>query len=308
MSFWGHDFRPEYKRIAEMRRQLGSPVTIALTATATPQVQADMVAMLELRNPKMHVTGFDRPNLSYACKRMERPGDKDADLLRFLRAQKGGGIVYCSTQKAVNEVAAWVGEQFSGRTVVGYHAGMPQKERKRSQDKFMASGDAVVVATNAFGMGINKPGIRFVVHYNLPGSVEAYYQEAGRAGRDGEAAQCLLYFGEGDVRTQKFFILKIGDGNDAMTSAEKERLQKQATVKLERMQAFAASGQCRRRRILEYFGEPGAVAGCACDICRSRASAAPARSARPSPPAGAVFRPRCGAPQSCGAPPTCGAP
>jgi len=271
VSFWGHDFRPEYMRLAEVRKQLGSPTTVAVTATATPQVQQDMVTMLGLKAPKLHVTGFDRPNLTYTCRPMERYGDKDAALLRFLKARRGGGIVYCSTRKAVEQLEALIDEEFPERTVCGYHAGMSQSARAASQKRFMADGDSVVVATNAFGMGINKPDLRFVVHYNLPGSVEAYYQEAGRAGRDGKPANCLLFYSSRDLRTQEFFIENIGENNTALGKTEIERLQKNARRKLDLMLKYATTMGCRRRQILDYFGEGTPIADCECDVCQTLA-------------------------------------
>ncbi|MEO8725700.1 MAG: RecQ family ATP-dependent DNA helicase [Acidobacteriaceae bacterium] len=267
VSFWGHDFRPEYMRIAELREQLGSPVTMALTATATPQVRQDIVAMLKLRAPKMHVTGFDRPNLTYSCHAISSEVEKDAMLTRFLSRQSGSGIVYCSTRKAVEQLEALLEKQFPKRKVCGYHAGMPQGARQKNQQQFMDAADSIAVATNAFGMGINKPGIRFVLHYNLPGSVEAYYQEAGRAGRDGDPAQCVLYHGMRDLMTHKFFIRNIGDNNEALSDAEIVRLQGLAQRKLDLMYQYATRQRCRRRQILDYFGEATAVKGCTCDVC-----------------------------------------
>jgi ATP-dependent DNA helicase RecQ len=271
VSFWGHDFRPEYMRLAEVREQLGSPVTVAVTATATPQVQKDMVTMLGLKSPKVHVTGFDRPNLAYTCRSLESYGEKDAALLRFVKARKGGGIVYCSTRKAVEDLSALLEEHFPDRIVCGYHAGMTQASRAASQKMFMAEDDSVVIATNAFGMGINKPDIRFVVHYNLPGSVEAYYQEAGRAGRDGKPSNCLLFYNSRDLRTQEFFIKNIGENNTALGKKEIESLQKHARKKLDLMLSYASSMRCRRRQILDYFGESTAVVGCECDVCQTLA-------------------------------------
>lgn len=268
VSFWGHDFRPEYMNLADVRRALGSPVTMSLTATATPQVRRDIVEMLGLRSPKMHVTGFDRPNLAYACRRLESEHEKDDALLRLLATRKGeGGIVYCSTRKAVEQLSALLEEVFPKRTICAYHAGMETAVRKHSQEHFMADPNSIAVATNAFGMGINKPNIRYVVHYNLPGSVEAYYQEAGRAGRDGAPAACVLFFGTRDLKTQEFFIDKIGDNNPALKPREIERLQDHSRRKLDAMWSYANKNRCRRRQILDYFGETTQIANCQCDQC-----------------------------------------
>jgi ATP-dependent DNA helicase RecQ len=266
ISQWGHDFRPEYARLGEIRRRLGCPPTIALTATATDDVRADIVQQLQMREPRIVITGFDRPNLGYGCRR-PRWSDRDAELTRLLHGERGSAIVYCSTRKAVDSLVAMLSPQLRGRVVVPYHAGMDQTARLASQERFMQSSSAVAVATNAFGMGINKPDIRLVVHYNIPGTLEAYYQEAGRAGRDGQPARCILLYAFQDVRTQEFFIEKIGEDASATDQVKVARLQEHARRKLELMIRYARATTCRRRQILEYFGDPAVVSHCACDAC-----------------------------------------
>ena len=240
----------------------------------------DISRVLALREPRVHVTGFDRENLAYSVVRVRLEAEKDAALMALLEQCEGAAIVYCSTRRVVEELTAWCEERFPERAVCGYHAGMEQQARRESQKLFMSSTDTIVIATNAFGMGINRPDIRLVLHYNLPGSVEAYYQEAGRAGRDGKAADCVLYFTPRDLHTQEFFIGKMGENNPQASDSDVQLLQGAARKKLGLMVRYAESHGCRRRQIMEYFGQSKAITNCACDAC-SR-SARPASRPQPS--------------------------
>ncbi len=205
VSEWGHDFRPDYARLGYFRRILGNPTTIALTATATDRVRDDIVKMLDLREPEIFITGFARPNLFYEVKMPSSERQKPDKLVEFLGKTPGSGIIYTSTRKRAEEVAALVAERTKRSTSV-YHAGLLPDQRKKAQEDFMHGRREIVVATNAFGMGIDKADVRFVVHYNIPGSVEAYYQEAGRAGRDGLQSHCMMLYHASDRYIQEYFI------------------------------------------------------------------------------------------------------
>jgi len=211
LSQWGHDFRPDYLRLSEALELLDHPQTAAFTATATPEVQADILKVLKLRDPYISISGFERPNLSLRVSHCEGNREKYDRLHELIEAQRTG-IVYCSTRKRVEEVSASLAGM--GVKIVAYHGGMDDKDREWAQNVFLDRTYDVVVATNAFGMGIDRSDVRFVAHFDVPGSIEAYYQEAGRAGRDGEPAECDLLFNYADTRTQEFFI----DGNNPGTT------------------------------------------------------------------------------------------
>lgn len=204
VSEWGHDFRPDYLRLKGVAERLGHPPVAALTATATPDVRRDIITQLGLRQPVTFVAGFDRPNLRFQVKSVQGEEDKIDAILTLLRKGAQRGIIYAATRKNVETVTQAL--MFKGYKAGGYHAGMEMEARKSVQDRFMEGTLPVVVATNAFGMGIDKADLRFVIHHDIPGSIEAYYQEVGRGGRDGKPATCLLLFNYADTFTQEFFI------------------------------------------------------------------------------------------------------
>ena len=263
VSQWGQDFRPVYLRIADFVDSLPTrPVMGAFTATATERVRQDIIRLLRLQNPETVTTGFDRPNLYFE---VIRPKNRDAALMDILRRKRGeSGIVYCATRKAVEQVCDNLIR--AGIDATRYHAGLSDEERKENQEKFQYDTCPVMVATNAFGMGIDKSNVRFVVHYQMPRSMEAYYQEAGRAGRDGEAAECILLYNGSDIFTAKWMI-EHTEPNENMTAAEQSAVRYQDMNRLNRMVDYCTKPGCLRAFILRYFGE-NTVQDCGhCSAC-----------------------------------------
>jgi ATP-dependent DNA helicase RecQ len=251
VSQWGHDFRPSYLSVASFCGSLPvRPPVCACTATATPRVRDDIIRLLSLREPRFVSGSFDRPNLFFE---VEHPGQKLIALRRRLDlyADKSG-IVYCSSRKKVDALCeALAAERYS---VAGYHAGMNTETRRKNQDDFLFDRKRVMIATNAFGMGIDKSNVSFVIHYNIPGDMESYYQEAGRAGRDGSAADCVLLFQKSNLAIQRYFI-DNPEENEALTEEEAEALRRNRLEKLRIMEDYANHKGCLRRFLLAYFGE-----------------------------------------------------
>lgn len=268
VSQWGQDFRPGYLRIAEFINTLPKrPVISAYTATATHQVQIDIVQLLCLRNPHTLITGFNRENLHFA---VERPKDKMRSLLHFLTSHRNdSGIIYCATRKNVELVCETLLER--GYAATRYHAGLSDAERHTNQDDFVFDNKQIMVATNAFGMGIDKSNVRFVVHYNMPKNIESYYQEAGRAGRDGENAACLLLYSPADVRTNQFLInhSRAGTSEDPLDEELLQSIRANDLALLKLMTFYCTSTDCLRGYILRYFGESSPIYCGYCSNCET---------------------------------------
>ena len=269
VSQWGQDFRPAYLQIREFIDSLPQrPIVAAFTATATERVRTDIQQMLGLQNPATVVTGFDRKNLYFGCEEM---GDKakTAWVRDYVIAHSSeSGIVYCSTRKTVDALAGDLAEALgpSGIRVGRYHAGMGNDARHQSQRAFIDDDIQVMVATNAFGMGIDKPNVRFVIHYNMPKDLESYYQEAGRAGRDGEPARCTLLYSGTDVRTIRFFIEKEMEADNGLPADVKAEAARKAEERLKYMTFYSTTQDCLRGFLLHYFGEaaPKKCGNCSC--------------------------------------------
>ena len=253
VSQWGQDFRPSYLKIVEFIGRLPKrPVVSAFTATATKEVRDDILDILQLREPMVMTTGFDRSNLYFG---VMAPKDRYGAIRNYLECHsEDSGIIYCLTRKVVEEVSERLRQDGFG--VVRYHAGLSDQERKQSQDDFIYDRASIMVATNAFGMGIDKSNVRFVLHYGMPKNMESYYQEAGRAGRDGEPAECILYYAGQDVITNQFFIDHNQD-NQELDEITRALVQERDRERLRKMTFYCFTNECLRDYILRYFGEYG---------------------------------------------------
>jgi ATP-dependent DNA helicase RecQ len=253
ISEWGHDFRPEYRELKKLREHFPDAPVMALTATATERVRADIIKQLQLRDPRCYVTSFNRPNLTYRVVPKSVPYEQ---LLTFVRSRPTeSGIVYCASRKSAESLARNLSED--GVSAKPYHAGLTAAERTKNQELFLRDDVRVITATIAFGMGINKPNVRFVMHYDLPKNLESYYQETGRAGRDGLPSECVLLFSASDVAKQIHFINEKSESEARIARAQ-----------LRQMVHYAETRECRRATLLKYFGEQYSKPSCeGCDNC-----------------------------------------
>ena len=253
ISEWGHDFRPEYRRIRALVEQIGRAPIIALTATATPKVQSDILKNLGIQDARVFKSSFNRPNLYYEIRDKV---DAEKDIIRFIKQNPGkSGIIYCLSRKKVEELAELL--CINGVRALPYHAGLDAKTRAENQDRFLSEDVDVIVATIAFGMGIDKPDVRFVIHYDIPKSIESYYQETGRAGRDGMEGRCIAYYSYRDIQKLEKFM----QGKPVAEQEISRQLLSEVT-------AYAESSQCRRKLLLNYFGEDYPQSNCqCCDNC-----------------------------------------
>jgi len=263
VSQWGQDFRPSYLKIMEFVERLDNrPIISAFTATATKAVMEDVISVLNLNHPKVVATGFDRNNLFYSVK---SPSDKMAEVESYVKENSDkSGIIYCATRKSVEEVCQNLHR--SGYPVTRYHAGLSDNERRQNQDDFIYDVKPIMVATNAFGMGIDKSNVRYVIHYNMPKDIESYYQEAGRAGRDGEASECMLLYAPKDVRLNEFFIESNRD-NEELDTDTLDLIMARDRERLKVMTFYCNTNECLRDYILRYFGEYGSNFCGKCSNC-----------------------------------------
>jgi ATP-dependent DNA helicase RecQ len=280
VSQWGHDFRPAFVELKRVFKALGHPPILALTATATDAVVEDIIHSLGMRKPAVINTGIFRDNLRLESVNAANDDDKRSRLVALLRELDGTGIVYAATIKQVEAVYADL--TAAGFTVAKYHGKLGPRARRENQERFMAGELKAIVATNAFGMGIDKADIRFVIHYAFPGSLEAYYQEAGRAGRDGEPARCIMFFNIQDRRTHKYFIggrfrgartrlqqRRLSEAAMAAELAKLEEKRQSDETNLERIIAYGQTALCRWRALLDYFKAEGVAAEFRCGTCDS---------------------------------------
>jgi len=251
VSQWGQDFRPSYLRIKDFVDKLNKrPVMGAFTATATADVKEDIVRLLGLHNPLSLTTGFDRPNLYFG---VEKPKNKRVRFHQMIAERSDlCGVVYCATRKTVDMVCAELRRK--GISASRYHAGLESTERQLNQDDFISNRVSVIVATNAFGMGIDKPDVRYVIHYNMPKNLESYYQEAGRAGRDGKPSECILLFSDEDIRTAEYLIKDSGN-NIELTEKQQRNVRYRDEKRLDKMIRYCEVESCLRQYMLRYFGE-----------------------------------------------------